>query len=120
MAPLNDPERLLAYKDALSNWSFEGYVDAQLTEQAYWWIRQHLGEFEIKELYRLMHEFVESGGEIDEVLERRPEWAGEFEYHYDLRFTVYGQPVYVETRLKHRSPFVPDEPTILVVNVHAP
>jgi hypothetical protein len=120
MAPLTDPERLLAYKDALSNWAFAGYVEPELTEQAYLWIRRELGSFEIKELYRLMTEYVAAGGEIDEVRETRPEWSGVYEYHYDLRFSVHGQPIYVETRLNYRSPFIPDEPTILVVNVHAP
>jgi hypothetical protein len=120
MARLTDPERLLAYKNALSNWAFEGYVEPELTEQAYVWIRHELGEFEIKDLYRLMHEYVSAGGEIDEVRETRPEWSEVYEYHYDLRFSIHGRPIYVETRLKFRPPFVPDEPTILVVNVHAP
>jgi hypothetical protein len=120
MAPLTNPERLRAYENALSNWSFEGYVEPELTDQAYHWIRQILGDFEIKELFRLMYEYVRAGGEVDEVRETRPEWSGSFEFHYDLRFPVRGKPVYVETRLKYRSPFIPDEPTILVMNVHAP
>jgi len=120
MAPLNDPERLMAYKDALSNWAFEGFVEPELSDQAYRWIRRELGRFEIKELYRLMHEYVVGGGEVDEVRETRPEWRDAYEFHYDLRFSIHGKPVYVETRLKFRPPFVPDEPTILVVNVHAP
>jgi hypothetical protein len=76
---LTDPERLLAYKNALSNWAFERYVEPELSDQAYRWIREQLGEFEIKELYRLMHEYVEAGGQIDEVRETRPEWSDAFE-----------------------------------------
>jgi hypothetical protein len=120
MAPLSDPERLMAFQDALANWRFQGYVEPELTDQAYRWIRDQLGDFEIRELFRLMHEHVAAGGEIDEVRETRAEWSDKYEYHYDLRFRVHGTPVYVETRLLYCPPFVPDEPTILVVNVHAP
>ena len=54
-------------------------------------------------------------GEIDDVRETRPEWD-----HYDLRFEINDKPVYVETRLNCRLPFVPSESTILVVNIHEP
>ncbi len=67
-----------------------------------------------------MNQHAESGGVIDEVRETRPEWSGDYEYHYDLRLSVQGKLVYVETRLHFVPPFVPDDPSILVVNVHAP
>ena len=67
-----------------------------------------------------MHEHVLNDGEIDEVPEKRPEWAGEFEFHYDFRFSIQEKPIYVETRLKFRPPFVPDVAWILVVNIHGP
>ena len=119
MAPLIDPERLLAYKDALRNCAVANYVKFQLTEQSRRWVRQVVG-IALKDLGRLMYEHVESGGEIDEVREARPEWSDEYEYHYDLRVPVEGMQVYVETRLNYRPPFRPDQPWILVVNVHAP
>jgi hypothetical protein len=62
---------------------------------------------------------VASGGQIDDVRETRPEWRDQHEFHYDLRFTIQDQPVYVETRLNYREPFAPDESWILVVNIHA-
>lgn len=120
MAPLTDPERLQAYKNALSNWEFEGYIRHEMTGQSYLWVRRELRNIRLGDLFRLMHEYVEAGGEIDEVRETRPEWSGKYQYHYDLRFDVLGKPVYIETRLKYRPPFVPDEPTILVVSIHAP
>jgi hypothetical protein len=120
MARLTDPERLEAYRDALKNWRFEGYIELAMPDQSYDWMREKLGNIRVQELFRLMHEYVETGGEIDEVRETRPEWASDYEYHYDLRFTVQGVPVYVETRLRYRPPFVSDEPTIIMVNVHAP
>jgi hypothetical protein len=67
-----------------------------------------------------MWEYVNSGGEIDEVPETRPNWVDDFEFHYDLRFKIQGKKVYVETRLHYRPPFKQDEPFIVVVIVHAP
>jgi hypothetical protein len=120
MAPLTDPERLQAYRNALSNWAFEGFMRHEMSDQSYLWIRRELRNIRLRELFRLMHEYVAAGGEIDEVRETRPEWSGEYEYHYALRFTVLGKAVYIETRLKYQPPFVPDEPTIHVVSIHAP
>jgi hypothetical protein len=120
MPPLTDPERLPAYKNALSNWHFEGYVEFNLNQQAHDWIRRELENIPVRELAQLLHEYVESGGKIDEVRETRDEWSDKFEYHYDLRLLVRSKPVYVETRLVYRRPYVPDEPKIEVVNVHAP
>ncbi len=120
MAPLTDPERLLAFKNALSNWAFSGYVEFDLTEQSHEWIRCELRNIPLREIAELMNQHAESGGVIDEVRETRPEWSGDYEYHYDLRLSVQGKLVYVETRLHFVPPFVPDDPSILVVNVHAP
>ncbi len=120
MAPLTDPDRLAAYKDALSNWSFDGYIQFDLTERAHRWIRRELNDITLKEIGRLMYKYVEAGGEIDEVRERRPEWSGEYEFHYDLRFTIQDRPAYIESRLYYQPPFVPDDSFILTVNVHEP
>jgi hypothetical protein len=119
VAPLEDPDRLSAYKDALANWRFDGFIEFELTEMAFLWVRNELG-IPLKDLSRLMHEFVDCGGEIDEVREKRPEWQDEFEYHYDLRFSIENKPVYWETRLIYRPPFKPDQSVILVVNIHDP
>jgi len=119
MAPLTDPERLEAYKNALDNWRFEDYVRFNLTEQSRRWVRQTLG-IRVNDFARLMHEYVNAGGEVDEVRETRPAWSGEYEFHYDLRFAIEGVRVYIETRLHDYRPFVPDRPWIEVVNVHAP
>lgn len=119
MAPLTDPPRLQAYKDALANWSFKDYIQFELTESAYAWVKRELDNISLQEIGRLMHEYIAEGGEIDEVRETRPEWS-DFEFHYDLRFTIQGKPVYLETRLNYKLPIRDDESTILVVNVHAP
>jgi hypothetical protein len=119
MAPLTDPERLLAYKNALGNWRFAGFVTFSLTEQSRQWIRQTLG-IPFQEIPRLMEEYVVSGGQIDEVRETRPEWSSKHEFHFDLRLQIDDRPVYIETRLHDDNPYEPDRPWIEVVNVHAP
>ena len=120
MAPLTDPARLEAYKDALGNWNVKEYIQFDLTQTAYEWIKRELDNISLKEIGRLMHEYVASGGEIDEVRETRPGWSEEYEFHYDLRFTIQDRLVYIESRLNYRLPVVPDDSSILVVNVHAP
>ena len=119
MAPLTDLTRLEAYKDALSNWSFDGYIQFELTDTAYKWVRRELNNIALKEIGRLMHEYVEAGGDIDEVRETRPEWS-DYGFHYDLRFAIQRTPVYIESRLHYQVPLTPDQSTILVVNIHTP
>lgn len=58
-----------------------------------------------------------AGGEIDQVVETRPQWNF-WSHHYDLRLTINGRLVYVETRLKYNNPADPDDPVIFVVNIH--
>lgn len=118
MAPIADPNRLQAYKDALRNWKNPTYVQFELNEQAYCWIKKELDNISIREIARLMYEYVSSGGEIDEQPETRPEWS-DYEFHHDLRFMIQNKSVYIETRLHCKSLFIPDDSWIIVVNVHA-
>ncbi len=120
MPPLTDPDRLAAYKDALGNWNCTGYIQFELTERTYRWLRQELGGITLKDIARLMFEHVDAGGVIDEVPETRPEWSDLYEYHYDLRLTILNKSVCIETRLQYRLPVVADESWILVVNIHEP
>jgi hypothetical protein len=120
MPPLTDPERLQAYKNALNNWRFKGFIVPLLTDQCYRWIREELNEVPLPEIFQAMDDFVATGGVISEVRETRPEWSDKFNYHYDLLMMIRGKPVYLETRLCFTPPFVPDEPSILLVNIHAP
>ena len=114
MAPLTDPTLLRAYQNALRNHRFEGYVN--WTEVAAQWVRRELERLTTTRVAELMHDFVMSGGEIDQVRETRPEWS-EHEYHYDLRFQIAGRRVYLETRLLFDDPTDPDDPVILVANM---
>ncbi len=118
MPPLTDLARLAAYRDALGNWNVSDYIQFELTEESHRWIRREFGNITLREIGRLMCEYVRSGGEIDEVPETRQEWSGQYEFHHDLRLTIYGKNVYIETRLYYRLPVVLDESWILVVNIH--
>lgn len=120
MPPLSDPDRLAAYRDALANWRFTDYIQFDLTEHAFRWFRRELGGLTLKELGRLIHEYIAGGGTINEVAETRPEWVDLYEYHCDVRLTIREKQVHIETRLHYRLPVVPDESWILVVNIHEP
>ena len=116
MAPLTDPVLLEAYKHALANWRFEGYV--LWSRVAAEWVRGELEGYSLRAVGREMHDFVViQRGQIDQVAETRPEW-NEHEFHYDLRFEIQGRAVYVETRLLFDDPSDADDPQIHVVNIH--
>ena len=117
MPRLTDPTRLAAYRDALGNWNVSDFIQFELTEEAHRWIKRELDGVTLKEIKRLMYEYVAAGGEIDEVAETRPEWSDHV-YHYDLRFAINEKSAYIETRLNYREPFAADEAWILVVNIH--
>ena len=61
-----------------------------------------------------MHQHVETGGEIDQVPERRPEWS-DYDFHYDLRLEIAGQRIFIETVLIDDDP---DDPILRVVSIH--
>jgi hypothetical protein len=115
MPPLTDPDFLACYKNALSNWRYEGYIN--FTALAQDWIRINLSNTTPREIGRLMHEYVAGGGEIDQQRETRPEW-NMHGYHFDLRIPTAGRLIYIETRLFYADPADPDDPVIQVVNVH--
>jgi hypothetical protein len=119
-AALTDPTRLAAFTDALGNWRFTDYVQFELNETAYRWLKRELDGITLKDIARLMYEFVEAGGQVDEVRETRPEWKDDYEFHYDLRIAIQDKLVYIECRLHHQIPLIPDESWILVVNIHDP
>lgn len=115
MATLTDPQILRCYTCALKNWKYEGYVNFKRIAQE--WVRANFGEFDLKEVARLLYEHVGNGGEIDQQTETRPEWT-DSEYHYDLRVPIAGRLIYFETLLEYDDPNDPDDPYITVVSVH--
>lgn len=118
LAPLSDPDRLAAFRNALANWASTGYVEFDLPQPSYEWIKREFGNITLKDIARRMFDFVNAGGTIDEVLETRPGWCDDHEFHHDLRLTVKNKQVYIETVLDYRLPLVPDVSSIVVVNIH--
>ena len=119
MPPLTDPERLQCYRNALKNWRYTNYI---VFERLAWdWLRSNLPRtYSQRQIARLLHEYVEAGGVIDEVNETRNPWRNFYAFHHDLRVTIGGRLVYFETRLDYKNPNDPDDPTIRVVNAHDP
>lgn len=87
MARLTDPEIFSQYQAALREWGCTGYI--KWRRRAEEWIGENLADQNIKSIAKLMWQHVEAGGEIDQVREQRPEFAGCFEFHYDLRFAIW-------------------------------
>ena len=114
MARLTDPEILTCYRNALANWRYDGFVE--FLPRAAEWLARELGE-KPRDFARRLQVYVTAGGEIDQVVETRPEW-NTWSCHYDMRLMVNGLLVYVETRLKYKDPADPDDPVIFVVNIH--
>jgi hypothetical protein len=113
MAPLRDPRIQAAFNHALEQGlRFSGYVTWRPRAQE--WVRTELPNVTLKAIAELMYQHVHSGGEIDQVRETREPWL-DFQFHYDLRLTVDGRRIYVETILLSEDP---DDPEIQVVNIH--
>ncbi|MGH7173999.1 MAG: hypothetical protein ACRELG_27315 [Gemmataceae bacterium] len=79
------------------------------------WLRTELAEYSLGEIIRLLHKYVEAGGELDEVKETREGYT-HHEFHYDMRVTIGGRPIYFETALSCEDAEDPDGFTIVVVN----
>jgi hypothetical protein len=112
MAPLNDTQLLIRLRSALANWHITGYIDWKDTTRE--WVKTNLGARKLRDLAKLMPEYVESGGEIDQVPERRPEW-NDHDFHYDLRLPISGRLLYIEMLLLDRDP---TDPILYVVSIH--
>jgi hypothetical protein len=116
MARLVDPHTLARYQQALAEWKVEGAIE--LIGRAHEGLRTTLeGVTEDgfkEELYRFV---CQQNGEIDQVKEEREPWCKDWEWHYDLRPTIHGVKVYVETRLFPESFSSRKEPTVYIVQV---
>ncbi|MGI9014812.1 MAG: hypothetical protein ACR2GY_11275 [Phycisphaerales bacterium] len=111
MPPLVDSELRRAYLAALSRWSITGYVN--FLERPAAWVHESLG-MSPRYVAELMYKFVNDGGTINQVVERRPEYT-EQDFHYDLLVRIHGRLIYIETLLDARRP---DDEVITVVSIH--
>jgi hypothetical protein len=113
MPPLTDPEPLRHYREALSQWECSGYVTWQ--KLAADWVYGNMDRLTPRRVSQLMWEYVDGGGVIDEVPERRQEWS-EHRFHYDLRLQIGDRRIYIETRLLMERDIA--DSTVNVVNIH--
>ena len=79
------------------------------------WLGTSIPNVTKKFVHQLMVERAKSIGEIDQVPETRPEYL-RWPFHYDLRISVFGRRVYVETRFEQEQDV--EDCTIWVVNFH--
>ena len=112
MPPLTDPTILAQLRMVLTEWNCTGYVTAK--ELARHWIASDLGGLHLKDIAKVMYDFVAAGGVIDQVRETRPEW-NIWPFHYDFRLTLAGREIYIETILQDDDP---NDPTIEIVSIH--
>ena len=71
--PEDKASRLRCFENALRNCDYEGYlVPKRLIVE---WLTKELPEFSWRKIRRELRRHVESGGAIDEQLERRVEYA---------------------------------------------
>jgi hypothetical protein len=117
MARLTDPAVLARYKQALGDWKVAGAIlpkGQRVLDE----FRTTLEDVDWKSFTEALHRFVvEEDGEIDQVKEDREGWREHWEYHYDLRPTIHGVKLYVETLLHPESFSSRDDPVIYIVRI---
>lgn len=112
MARLEDPRLIGLFREALSEWNCDGFIVWKKRPAE--WIDANLEGHSTRSIGERMFQFFADGGEIDQVRERRSEYAGQYEFHFDFRITIDGRKVYIETVLDETS----TGPTITVVSMH--
>jgi hypothetical protein len=117
MARLTDPDILAQYKQALADWDIAGALEL-IDRVAHEGMRTALEGVTEKYFKEALYRFVfEENGEIDQIKEKREQWRKDWEWHYDLRPTINGVKVYVETRLFPESFSSSKEPIIYIVQI---
>ena len=116
MVRLTDPDILARYHKALAEWNVEGAIE--LVGIAHERLRRTLEGITVTAFKEALYHFVcLQNGEIDQVKEEREQWRQEWEWDYDLRPTINGVKVYVETRLFPESFSSRQEPIVYVVQI---
>jgi hypothetical protein len=112
MAPLKDGDIRNAYIEALGPLRRRNFVVWR--PLAADWLRENLDDWLQVDVAKLMYDYIKSGGEIDQVVETRPPWKYDHDFRYDVRPSISGRKIYLETVLDEQAP---GGPTILIVNM---
>jgi hypothetical protein len=116
MARLTEPDILARYKQAVSEWQVDGAI--VLKGHAPEGLKTTLEGITERYFKECLFRYVcQENGEIDQVKEAREPWREHWEFHYDLRPTINGVKLYVETRLHPESFSSREEPIIFVVQI---
>jgi hypothetical protein len=116
MARLTDPDILARYLQALTERKVKGAIE--LVGRAHEELRATFEAVTEEEFKEALYRFVcKENGEIDQVKEQRECHRDNWEWHYDLRPTINGVKVYVETRLFPESFSSRQEPIVYVVRI---
>jgi hypothetical protein len=111
-----DPEvRVRCFRNAIRNWNVEGYIT--VTRRIEEWLKLELKEYSLREIKRILWEFSEAGGQIEERKETRPEYWS-YEYWYRLRVGVGNRHIFFECILDVEEADNLDGSTIQIVSVH--
>ncbi len=111
MAPLKDTDIRDAFLEALGPLKRRNFVDWKPLASE--WLVKNLEGSSQLDFARLMYEHVSNGNEIDQVVETRDPWRHSHDFHYDFRFSIDGQKIYIESLLDQRSP----GPVLQIVNM---
>jgi hypothetical protein len=114
MGSVKDPEALDRYRRVLIELSHvtdyivweEGALDR---------LSRHLPGVGTRRIHELMHNHAACNGKIDQVEETREEFMW-WKFHYDMRLSILGQRIYIETVLDDHEDVL--DCVIHVVNIH--
>jgi len=112
MAILRDKHLLHLFGIALAEWNCDGFIAWR--QRPAEWLDANIGGHTTKSVAKLMNDHFRSGGKIDQVRERRKEFASHHEFHFDFRISVDDRRIYIETVLDETR----TGPTITVVSMH--
>lgn len=114
VAPLTDPAIRELFREAFAE-AAQGVAGFVVWRQrAFEWMASALRGKSQAWMAARMVEHIVSQGAIDQVRERRPEYASLYKYHYDFRLFLDGQHVYLETVLDVTR----TGPIVTVVSMH--
>ncbi len=112
MVRLEDARLIELFEEALSEWNCDGFIVWKKVPEE--WLEKEIEGYNTKSIGKLMYEYFQDGGKIDQVKETRHEYTGLYEFHFDFRFPIDGRKIYIETVLDETR----TGPTITVVSMH--
>jgi hypothetical protein len=112
MPPLSDQVTIELFREALREWSCDGFVVWKDVPRM--WLARNFEGCSQKRIARLMHEHIERGGVIDQQPETREVHRDKHRFHFDFRLDVDGRMMYIETTLDRTA----TGPVVTVVSFH--